>query len=98
MVVGKDGHPFLGDTASRGSQTDPLTIDEITQVSLSPRDAISSNIMIKRGGRSSPLKSRLVDSPAIAPYRANKKRVTIPMSNWECNPEPLQITPTEFGL
>ena len=91
----------FGDTASRGSQTETEGangLELIGQIS-APKTALSPSLgEKKRGwGHSPPLKSALVNSLSI-PARNNKKRRTIPMSNWECNPAPPSPIPTEFDL
>lgn len=95
----------FADTASRGSQTDPPLNEAVTggNPTSAPLEhkALNPNEMgKKRWGDKQPIRSLLInsDSDLTTPPRIYKKRRTIPMSNWECGPEPPYSVPTEFDL
>ena len=105
MASDSDRKPFLGDTATRGSQTEPQInegpdgIPVMTAANTSMVTRSNENKKRPWGGKQ-PVRSRLLDkeSPISIPNRSPKKRRTTPYSNWEFNPAPLRPIPREFDL
>ena len=94
---------FLGDAATRGSQTLPVIISypksedqASSQEPLWPKPTPAKR---SRGNTLYP-KSILADQDRIAANLQDnaKKRRTTPFSNWDCNPAPPKVIPTEFDL
>ena len=97
------GQPFLGDTATRGSQTVPVVICHLgTDTNpIEPNLKKASKIPLKRYPGLTPIpSSALVDKDLNAQFEQNapKKRRTIPFSDKECIPPPLVADPNEFNL
>ena len=98
--------PFLGDTASRGSQTLPVAITHLDTYdqATEPCLRVASQIPLKRFRdlkpipRSDPIRQGLTMTPPETPQNSAKKRRTFPFSNRECNPEPPHEEPMEFNL
>ena len=105
MVPTSDRIPFLGDTASRGSQTEsPLGEEapgkanrELYPNVVTPRPL--DNMKRPWGIKALPQSRLLGELPQKSNHgNSPKKRRTIPSSNWECNPTPPNSIPTEFDL